>query len=134
MHRAHQWTGWRDDFGCRTSAPIIVCTAITGPMFFAAVAPYSVGASVRFKLPERFVEQSNLGMRKVPKRSSKPRGTIRAAEQDRYQVDVGYLTARQRALELAMAVDEDCMELGMDSSPKVVASWGDDRRPPFVLG
>ena len=78
MHRKRQWTGWRDDFGCRTSAPILACTAIVGPMFFAAVAPYSVGASVRFKLPERFVEKSNLGMRKVAKRSSNPKGTLRS--------------------------------------------------------
>ena len=30
-----------------------------------------------------------------------------------------------------MAVDEDCMEVGLDRSPKGVASWGDDRRPPL---
>ena len=111
MHRKHKWAGWLDDFGCRTSAPILACTAIVGPMFFAAAAPYSAGASVRFKLLEHFVEKSNLGMRKVAKRSSTPKGTIHFDEQYRYQVDVGYVTARQKALELAMAVDEDSMEL-----------------------
>ena len=55
-------------------------------------------------------------------RSSKLKGSIRCDEQYRYQVDVGYVTARQQALELAMAVDEDCMELGIDRSPKGVAS------------
>ena len=30
-----------------------------------------------------------------------------------------------------MAVDEDCVDLGIDRSPKGVASWGDDRRPPL---
>ena len=131
MHRKHKWTEWQDDFGCRAFVHKPACTTITGPMFFVAAAPYSMGASVRFKLPDHFIEKSNLGMRKVVKRSSQSKGAIRFDEQYRYQVDVGYLTARQRALELAMAVDEDCMELGIDRLPKGVASWGDDRRPPF---
>ena len=45
------------------------------------------------------------------------KGTMDFDEQYRYQVDVGYVTARQKALELAMAVDEDCMDFGIDSSP-----------------
>ena len=58
------------------------------------------------------------------------KGTLRLDEQYRYQVDVGYVTARQKALELTLAVNEDCMELGIDRLPKGVASWGDggDRR------
>ena len=70
-------------------------------------------------------------MRKNVKKSAMSKGTIRFDGQYRYQVDVGYRTARQKALELAMAVDEDCVEVGIDRSPKCVASWGDDRRPPF---
>ena len=69
-------------------------------------------------------------MRKTMKKTLKSKGTIRFDEQYRYQVDVGYVTARQRALELAMAVEEECMELGIDSLPTGVASWGDDRRAP----
>ena len=42
------------------------------------------------------------------------KGTIRFDEQYRYQGDVGYVTARQKALELTLAVNEDCMELGID--------------------
>ena len=99
--------------------------------FVAAAAPYSMGASVKFKLPEHCIEKSNLGMRKHVQKSFMSKGTIRFDEQYPYQVDVGYVTARQKALELAMAVDEDCMELGIDCSPKGVASWGDDRRPPL---
>ena len=38
---------------------------------------------------------------------------------------------RQQTLEVAKAVDEDRMEVGIDRSPKGVASWGDDRRPPL---
>ena len=71
------------------------------------------------------------GTRKAVKMSSMSKGIIHFDEQYRYQVDVGSVTARQKALELAMAVDEDCMELGIDCSPKGVASWGDDRRPPL---
>ena len=61
------------------------------------------------------------------------KGTIRFDEQYRYQGDVGYVTARQKALELTLAVNEDCMELGIDRLPKGVASWGDDRRPPLFV-
>ena len=32
---------------------------------------------------------------------------------------------------MAMAVDEDRMELGIDRSPTGVALWGDDRRLPL---
>ena len=44
-------------------------------------------------------------------------------------MDIGYVAARQRAIELAMVIDEDCMELGIERSPTGVASWGDNRRP-----
>ena len=131
MHRKQKWTGWQGDLGCRASVSMPACTTITGPMFFVVAAPYSTGASVRFQLLDLFIEKSNLGMRKLVKKSSVSKGTIRFDEQYRYQVDVGYVTARQKALELAMAVDEDCVELGIDRSPKGVASWGDDRRPPL---
>ena len=114
MHRNHKWTKRQDDFGCRASVHKLACATITGLMFFAAAAPYSTGASVRFKLPEHFAEKSNLGMRKVAKLYSKSTCTIRFDEQFRYQVDVGYVIARHKALELAMAVDDDCMELGID--------------------
>ena len=56
---------------------------------------------------------------------------MRFNEQYRYQVDVGDVTAREKALELAMAVGEECMELGIDRSPTGVASWGDGRRTPL---
>ena len=41
------------------------------------------------------------------------------------------MAARQKAIELAMVVDEDCYELGLEGSPTGVASWNDDRRPPL---
>ena len=83
-------------------------------MFFVGAAQTKLGGSVRCSLLGVFVENANLGMRRTPKEVVKPRGTLRFDEQYRYQTDVGYVAARQRALELAMAVDEDCMELGID--------------------
>ena len=52
-------------------------------------------------------------------------------DQHRFQAEAGYVAARQKAIELAMAVDEDCYELGIERSPTGVASWNDDRRPPL---
>ena len=52
-------------------------------------------------------------------------------DQYRFQVGIGYVVARQRAIELAVAIDDDCLELGIDRSPTGVASWFDDRRPPL---
>jgi hypothetical protein len=52
-------------------------------------------------------------------------------DQHKFQTEVGYAAARQKAIELAMVVDEDCYELGIERSPTGVASWSDDRRPPL---
>ena len=68
-------------------------------------------------------------MVRQPKVTVKKKATLRFDEQYRYQTDVGYVAARQRALELATAVDDDCAELGIDRCPTGVASWSDDRRP-----
>ena len=126
MHRRQKWTRWYDDFGGRACVPQPACPVITGPIFFAVVAQIATGASVRFKFPDHFVEKSNLGVRRTMKKSLKSKGTIRFDEQYRYHVDVGYVTARQRSLEVAMAVDEECMVLGIYCLPTGVASWGDD--------
>ena len=127
MHRRQRYTRWYDDLGCRACFPKPACPAITGPMFFAVAAQTRLEDSVLFDRPSYFVEKSNLGMRRRPRVALKPKGVLRFDEQYRYQPDVGYVAARQRALELAMAVDEDCVELGTDLSPTGVASWGDDR-------
>jgi len=52
-------------------------------------------------------------------------------DQHRFQAEVGYVAARQKAIELAKVVDEDCYELGIERSPMGVASWNDDGRPPL---
>ena len=134
MHRRQTWTRWYDDFGCRACIPKPASPAITGPVFFAVAAQPKLGGSVRFDLLGDFVESTNLGMRRLSNENVKKKGTLRFDEQYRYQTDVGYVAVRQRALELAMVVDEDCLELGIDRSPTGVASWGDNRRPPLFLG
>ena len=121
MHRKQKWTRWQDDFGCRACVFEPACPVSTGPMLLSVAAQSSPGASVRFKLSDHFVEKSNLGMHKTMKKSLKSKGTIRFDEQYRCHVDVGYVTARQRSLELAMAVDEECMELEIDRLPTGVA-------------
>ena len=52
-------------------------------------------------------------------------------DQHKFQAEVGYVAARQKAIALAMVIDEDCYELGIERSPTGVASWNDDRRPPL---
>jgi hypothetical protein len=44
----------------------------------------------------------------------KAKGTVSFDDQHKFQVDVGYVAARQKAIELAMVVDEDCYELGIE--------------------
>ncbi len=63
--------------------------------------------------------------------TKKDRKTVNVDDQHKFQVDVGYVAARQKAIELAMVVDEDCYELGIERSPTGVASCNDDRRPPL---
>ena len=70
-------------------------------------------------------------MRRKPRPKCGARGAVRFDDQYRYEVDIGYVAARQRAIELAMVIDEDCMELGIDRSPTGVASWCDGRRHPL---
>ena len=64
----------------------------------------------------------------------KSKQVVRFDDQHKFQVDVGYMAVRQKAIDLAMAIDEDAMELGIERSPSGVASWNDDRRPPLYWG
>ena len=38
-----------------------------------------------------------------------------------FQVVVGCVAARQKAIDLAMVIDEDCMELGIERLPSCVS-------------
>jgi len=63
--------------------------------------------------------------------TTKAKKAVSFDDQHKFQVDVGYVAARQTSIELAMVVDEDCYELGIGLSPTGVASWNQDRRPPL---
>ena len=69
-------------------------------------------------------------MRRNRKNIKKARDAVRFDDQSRFRVDIGYVAARQRSIELAVVIDEDCLELGIDRSSAGVASWCDDQRPP----
>ena len=83
------------------------------------------------KLPTKYVEKANLGIRRNLRAKDEARDVVHFDDQCRFQVGSGYVAARQRAIELVVAIDAECMELGIDRSPTGVASWGDDRRPPL---
>ena len=61
--------------------------------------------------------------------ASKAKRVVRFDDQHKFQVDAGYVAVRQKAIDLAMAIDEDCMKVGIERSPIGVASWNDDWRP-----
>ena len=63
--------------------------------------------------------------------ATKAKGVAHIGDQHKFQVDVGYVAARQKAIDLAMVIDEDCIELGIERLPTGVASWNDDRRSPL---
>ncbi len=48
-----------------------------------------------------------------------------------FQVNISYVAARQQAIELAMIVDDDFDELGIECPPYNVALLGDDKRLPL---
>ena len=66
------------------------------------------------------------GTRQIDKRKA-----IVFDKQYKFQIGIGYMPAGQKAVELALIVDEDCADLGIERSPTGVASWNGDRRPPL---
>ena len=119
------------DFGRRSRVVAAAGSIIIGPMFFAMATPLPYVRIVEFTLPDDYVENCNLGMRCNKQNINIACDALPFGDQCRWQVDVCYVAARQRAIELAVVIEEDCMELGIDRSPMGVASWCDDRRPPL---
>ena len=78
-----------------------------------------------------FVEKVTLGLNSSAINTTKDKRPVTFNGQHKFQPEVGYVAARQKAIELAMVVDEDCYGLGIERSPTGVASWSDDRRPPL---
>ena len=58
-------------------------------------------------------KKANLGMIISVITASRAKRVVRFDDQHKFQVDVGFVAARQKAIDLAMVVDEDCMELGI---------------------
>ena len=105
---------------------------MSGPKFFALANPSSIcSPKLRFALPKFFMDKETLGINSGTITTRKDRNTVSFDDQHKFQADVGYVAARQKAIELSMVVDEDCYELGIERSPTGVASWNDDRRPPL---
>jgi hypothetical protein len=75
------------------------------------------------------VEKVTLGMNNGVYTAPKDKKPVILTDQHKFQAEIGYVAARQKAIELATVVDEDCYDLGIDGSPTGVASWNDDRRP-----
>jgi len=63
--------------------------------------------------------------------ATKAKVASRFDDKHKFHVDVGYVAARQKSIDLAMVIDEDCVELGIERLPTGVASWNGDRRPPL---
>ena len=92
---------------------------------------HAVRPKSSFTLPRFFAEKVPIGMNSSVITSTKDKRPAIFNDQHRFQAEVGYAAARQKAIELAMVVDKDCYELGIERSPTGVASWNDDRRPPL---
>ena len=130
MYRRHRRQK-ADGLGRRVCASSSSGPVITGPMYFAMAAQGVQKKAVAFALPNRYVEKANLGTRRNPRSKNEARNVVHVDDQCRFQVGIGYVAARQRAIDLAMAIDEECVESGIHRSLTGVASWGDDRRSPL---
>ena len=82
-------------------------------------------------MPRFFVEKVTLGMNSSVITTTKDKRPVIFNDQHKFQAEIGYVAARQKAIELATVVDEDCYDMVIERSPTGVASWNDDRRPPL---
>ena len=98
-----------DEFSCRSRSCTPAAPQISGPKFFALANPSSYGSpKVRFTLPKFFVDKVMLGTNSGAITTKKDNIPVNFDEQHKFQIEVGYAAARQKAIELAMVVDEDC--------------------------
>ena len=81
------------------------------------------------------MDKVTFGMKSTVITTKKDKRPVNFDDQHKFQTEVGYVAARQKAIELAMAVDQDWYELGIERLPTGVASWNDDwRRPLYLAG
>ena len=69
-------------------------------------------------------------MKKMPK-EKKDRRPVTLDSRRRYEADIGCVAARQRAIEIAIVIDDDLHELGLPRYSRNNASLNDDWRPPL---
>ena len=111
-----------DELSCRSRTCTPAAPHISGPRFFVVANPSSYNSpNVRFTLPRFFVEKVTLGMNSSAITTSKDKKLVAFNDQHKFQAEVGYAAARQKAIELATVVDEDCYDLGIERSPTGVA-------------
>ena len=109
----------------KTERPLIF-----GPKYVTAMAGLTKERAVHFKVPTGHVDKCKLGMRKT-QRAKKEGMPIVMNDGRQYDADMSRVAARQRAIELAIVIDEDFHELGLPRYPGKTASLNDDRRPPL---
>jgi hypothetical protein len=98
-----------DEFSRRSRFCTLVGPQIFGPKFFALVSPLATSSPrVTCTLPNHFVEKANWGMNISAITASKARRVVHFGEH-KFQVDAGYVAARQISIGLATIIDEDCM-------------------------
>ena len=102
-----------DELSCRSRTCTPAAPHISGPKFFALATSYSYHSpKVRFTLPRIFVEKVTLGMNSGVVTTSKDKKPVTFNDQHKFQAEIGYVVARQKAIELATVVDEDCYGFG----------------------
>ncbi|MFM7979157.1 MAG: hypothetical protein ACKPKO_07550, partial [Candidatus Fonsibacter sp.] len=105
----------------------------SGPKYFAVASLDDSPRSVKFRLPKGYKDKTTIGMNNQWNNQGrwKEGGPIDLDDQYLVQSGLGYMSARQKAIELAKVVDRDCDSLGIARHPLGVGSWNDDRRVPL---
>ncbi|MFM7982246.1 MAG: hypothetical protein ACKPKO_23295 [Candidatus Fonsibacter sp.] len=105
----------------------------SGPKYFVVAALDHSPQGVRFRLPKGYQDKETVGMNNPWRNQGKweTGNYMQLDDQYFFQSGIRYMSARQKAIELAKVVDHDCDMLGITRYPHGVGSWKDDRRVPL---
>ncbi|MFM7984611.1 MAG: hypothetical protein ACKPKO_35325, partial [Candidatus Fonsibacter sp.] len=97
----------------------------SGPKFFAVASLGDSPRHVNFNLPKGYKEKTTIGMNNPWRNQGrwKKGGPIELDDQYLFLSGLGYMSARQNAIELAKVVDRDCDSLGITRYPLGVGSY-----------